>query len=443
VKRALARLGLALALAGPPAVAARAELVAERITEENFAQRTIGGPDAIGGVGDWYLANDVIEVVIDDVARAYGLSTHGGTVVDVGLRDRADDDQFARLSPLVNLSQRVVVGYDAIRAEIDPQGGAARVVVSSPGLRALPRGSRLARALDPLVPDPAAVSAVRVETVYEVRPGESFMRIDSAFTNTSNAPVPVFSFGDIWMRGGRGGRGYLGDVAAPERARGFAAREMTPKLSSFTALATFTHAALVGSIDFPPIAYAIDAPERAARGLPLYGMMGEHATLVLGLVGDPQMAELGATGLARAMFDDLAPGQTWHWQRRLHVAGRREVAALDAAIRSEIEGRVPDSGVAGSAVVAGRRAVVVVEGPGGAPVTEIGVDPESGAFAPQLPPGTTSRSCAPSTTRASASRCASRRGARRSCASPRRPSSRCCASRPRSPTAARADRDPR
>jgi hypothetical protein len=387
VKRALARLGLALALAGPPAVAARAELVAERITEENFAQRTIGGPDAIGGVGDWYLANDVIEVVIDDVARAYGLSTHGGTVVDVGLRDRADDDQFARLSPLVNLSQRVVVGYDAIRAEIDPQGGAARVVVSSPGLRALPRGSRLARALDPLVPDPAAVSAVRVETVYEVRPGESFMRIDSALTNTSNAPVPVFSFGDIWMRGGRGGRGYLGDVAAPERARGFAAREMTPKLSSFTALATFTHAALVGSIDFPPIAYAIDAPERAARGLPLYGMMGEHATLVLGLVGDPQMAELGATGLARAMFDDLAPGQTWHWQRRLHVAGRRDVASLDDAVRREISGGAPDSGVAGTVAVAGRRAVVWVALPGGAPVTEIGVDPESGTFRAELPPG--------------------------------------------------------
>jgi hypothetical protein len=387
VKRALGRLGLALALAGPPAVTARAELVAERISEENFAQRTIGGPDAIAGVGDWYLANDVIEVVIDDVARAYGLSTHGGTVVDVGLRDRADDDQFARLSPLVNLSQRVVVGYDAIRAEIDPQGGAARIVVSSPGLRALPRGSRLARALDPLVPDPAAVSAVRVETVYEVRPGESFVRIDTALTNTSSAPAPVFAFGDIWMRGGRGGRGYLGDVAAPERARGFAAREMTPKLSSFTALATFTHAALVGSIDFPPIAYAIDAPERAARGLPLYGMMGEHATLVLGLVGDPQMAELGATGLARAMFDDLAPGQTWHWQRRLHVAGRRDVASLDDAVRREIAGGVPDSGVAGTVAVAGRRAVVSIQTPGGAPVTEIGVDPESGVFRAALPPG--------------------------------------------------------
>ena len=385
---ARARLALALALTGLLGGDARAsELVAEEITAQSAAQRSIGGPDAIGGVGDWYLANDVVEVVIDDVAREFGISTHGGTVIDVGLRDRSGEDQFARLSPLVNLAQRVVVGYDAIRAEIDPQGAAARIVVSSPGLRALQRGSRFARALDPLVPDPAAISAVRVETVYEVRPGEAFLRIDTALTNTGATPAPVFAVGDVWMRGGRGGRGYLGDVGAPERARGFAAREMTPKLSSFTALATFTHAALVGTTDFPPIAYAIDAPERAARGLPLYGMMGEHATLVLGLVGDRPFAELGVIGLGRAMFDELAPGATWHWQRRLHVAGRREIAAFDAAIRSEIAGAVPDSAVTGSAAVAGRRAVVIVETPGGAPVTEIGVDPESGAFSALLPPG--------------------------------------------------------
>ena len=42
-----------------------APLVAERITDANFPCRTIGGPDAIGGVGDWYLANDVVEVVVD------------------------------------------------------------------------------------------------------------------------------------------------------------------------------------------------------------------------------------------------------------------------------------------------------------------------------------------------------------------------------------------
>jgi hypothetical protein len=387
VRRATARVALVFALAALGGAARAGELVAEQISAASAAEREIGGPDAIGGVGDWYLANDVIEVVIDDVAREFGISTHGGTVIDVGLRDRVGEDQFARLSPLVNLSQRVVVGYDAIRAEIDPAGTSARIAVASPGLRALPRGSRFARALDPLVPDPSEASTVRVETVYEVRPGESFLRIDTTLTNSGATPAPVFAYGDLWMRGGRSGRGFLGDVLVPGRSRGFAARDMGATLGSFAALATFTHAALIGTSDFPPIAYAIDAPERAARGLPLYGLMGEHATLVLGLVGDPPLAELGAVGLARAIWSELAPGATWRWQRRLHVVGQREIAPLDAVIRAEVAGGVPDSGVHGIAPVAGRRAVVVIEAPGGAPVTQIAVDPGSGAFRAALPPG--------------------------------------------------------
>lgn len=386
MNRALAGLALAAILGGG---ARAADLAAEQITPATAAQRWIGGPDAIGGIGDWWLANDVVEVVIDDVARAFGISTHGGTIVDFGLRDRSGEDQLARLSPLVNLSQRVVVGYDAIRAEVDAQHGFARIVVTSPGLRALPRGSRWARALDPLVPDPQAVSAVRVETVYEVRPGEPFVRIETVLANAGSAPAPVFAFGDVWMRGGRGGRGFTGDLLVPARARGFAARDMTANiLRSLGALTSFTHAALIGTADFPPIAYALYAPERAARGLPFYGIAGEHATLAFGLIGDPPVAEFGLTALARAMLLDLAPGETWRWQRRLRAAGRRDLAALDAAIGGEIAGGKLDSGaVEGNAAVAGRRAVVVVETPGGAMVTETGVDPESGAFRAALSPG--------------------------------------------------------
>lgn len=378
-----------LALAAGCVCAVHAELVAEQITPATAAQRSIGGPDAIGGVGDWWLANDVVEVVIDDVARAFGISTHGGTLVDFGLRDRTGEDQFGRLSPLVNLSQRVVVGYDAIRAEVDAQRGFARIAVTSPGLRALPRGSRFARALDPLVPDPQEVSAVRVETVYEVRPGEPFVRIETVITNAGSAPAPVFAFGDVWMRGGRGGRGFTGDWLAPERARGFAARDMTSNiLRSLGALTSFTHAALIGTADFPPIAYALYAPERAARGLPFYGIAGEHATLAFGLVGDPPVAELGLTALARAMLRDLAPGESWRFERRLRAAGRRDLAALDDAIQREVVGgKIDAGGVEGSTAVAGRRAIVLVETAGGATVSAIDVDPESGSFRAALAPG--------------------------------------------------------
>jgi hypothetical protein len=263
----------------------------------------------------------------------------------------------------VNLSQRVVVGYDAIRAEVDPHGAFARISVTSPGLRALPRGSRFARALDPLVPDPARVSAVRVETVYEVRPGEPFVRIATTLVNTGSAAAPVFAFGDVWMRGGRGGRGFMGDVRFPERGRGFAARDMSGNIfGSLGALATFTHAGLLGSADFPAIAYALYAPERVARGLPLYGIAGEHATLAFGLVGDPAVPEIGLGSLARALFaGELAAGATWRYERRLRVAGASGVAALDAEIRHECGAGDPDAGVTGAIAVGGRHAVVAIE----------------------------------------------------------------------------------
>jgi hypothetical protein len=101
---------------GAAAADALPALVAERITPESFAQHRIGGPDAIGGVGDWALANDRIRIVVDDPSRRYAKLNHGGTIVDAGLRDRGGDDQLAQLIPLVNMSQRVVVGYDSIRA---------------------------------------------------------------------------------------------------------------------------------------------------------------------------------------------------------------------------------------------------------------------------------------------------------------------------------------
>ena len=59
-RRSLASLGLVLALAGP----ARGELIAERITEENWASHRVGGPDADAGVGDWLARNRAHAVLL-------------------------------------------------------------------------------------------------------------------------------------------------------------------------------------------------------------------------------------------------------------------------------------------------------------------------------------------------------------------------------------------
>ena len=97
--------------------AAIASLRAEQITAESAPELLIGGPDAIGGAGDWYLANDVVEVIVDDPGRRFATLNHGGTIVDAGLRNRDGEDQFARLFPLVNMDQGVFIDFDSIRAE--------------------------------------------------------------------------------------------------------------------------------------------------------------------------------------------------------------------------------------------------------------------------------------------------------------------------------------
>ncbi len=173
VRRGSAALVAAVGLLGPGV--ADATLRAERITTENAAELLIGGPDAIGGIGDWYLANDVVEIIVDDPGRQHAKLNHGGTIVDAGLRHRKGDDQFARLFPIVNMDQRVQINFDTMRAEIDESVGWARLTVSSSqGMSAVPRGGALSRWLDLLVPETQRIEKVYVETEYTVLPGEPF-----------------------------------------------------------------------------------------------------------------------------------------------------------------------------------------------------------------------------------------------------------------------------
>jgi len=174
------------------AAPARSDLRAERIDADNAAELLISGPDAIGGLGDWALANDVIAVIVDDPGRAHAKLNHGGTIVDAAPRG-GGGDQLARLFPIVNLDQRVVIGFDRIRAEVDPGGAFARLVVSSSqGLHVVARGGGWASALDPRTPSDEAVREVFVETEYRVHPGEPYVHITTTLENRGEKPAPVF-----------------------------------------------------------------------------------------------------------------------------------------------------------------------------------------------------------------------------------------------------------
>ena len=67
-----------IVLAFQQADASAAGMVAERITESNANEYLRDCPDRLGGIGDWYLANDVVGAIGDDVSNATVISDKPG-----------------------------------------------------------------------------------------------------------------------------------------------------------------------------------------------------------------------------------------------------------------------------------------------------------------------------------------------------------------------------
>ena len=365
---------------------------AERITRESAPALQIGGTDAIGGVGDWYLANERIEVIVDDVSRRHGKLNHGGTVVDVGLRDRRDEDQFARLVPVANLSQRVFLAYDAIRAEVDEARGRARIVVTSSGMRSLPRGEGILARLDPGVPGGDALAQVQVETEYALERGDPFLRMTTTFHNRGSETAALFAFGEFWMRGGRSLRSFVGNTLDLQASPGFQRRAFDARdlSSALGAIHPLTFVAAPGVSDFPPISYALFAGERSARGLPLFGLSDEHIDLTFAFVGDPEWERPGAFEVLRGFFRGLAPGESWSYSRDLWVGGRAEVSALTDPIFLETGLAEAENSLEGWVEPSSLPVVVHVETREGSAVTQMRTDtrgPQAGRYQALLPPG--------------------------------------------------------
>ena len=233
-------------------------------------------------------------------------------IVDAGLRDRRGEDQFAELFPLLNLDQRVELRFDRIRAEVDSPRGWARLVVSaSRGPGAIARGGGLAQRLDPLVPEPAEIEDVQIETEYAVFPGEPWVRITTTIRNQGSRPAPIFAYGDVLIRGGRSMRSWVANTLAPELSRGFEHASFDRKniFGSSAAMASFTLLSVPGVAQFPPIAYALFSPERTAQGLPSYGVTDDQVTFVNAFLSDPDVAGAGPAAHPRRAARRARPGR--------------------------------------------------------------------------------------------------------------------------------------
>src|SRR5262245_1106014 len=165
-------------LAAAPAALAGGTAVSKQIGVADTGL-LIGGADAEGGIGDWYVSNGVVEAIIDDAGPVPDLvgivppedvppinssaAPTGGNLLDLGLVG-ANDDQLSQMFTVGGLSTSNFVVYDTVTA---PSPG----VVRAAGALLLPPNS---------TPDNPCIA---LTTDYSALGSDPFLTIVTTATN--------------------------------------------------------------------------------------------------------------------------------------------------------------------------------------------------------------------------------------------------------------------
>lgn len=367
VKTTLASVAVATGVAAftpfAPFSAAAAPLTAERITPGNVATHRVGGPDAVGGLGDWFLSNGTICAVVSDADHESALSPVGGVLVDLG-HCGAENDQWVALQPMVNLSQNALIDVESIAAGVEP----ARAWIET---RARFEGVVLKTtyAVDPAHPQ---VLDVELEARREV-PGESIFAVSFLVFHPS-AQTPFFAL----------------SRRDPEASPGFVfpSADRSSLTAMLGSIAASDLTVIVGSDGLPPVAYGVEhvaadsVTADASEGLGSFAVNEDHYTLMSSLVDPPWLGEPeaspGLLRLAQIAFADLEPDEVVRLRHRVHVADRADVSAITDRVfnyAAPVRGRVE-----------AEDARVHVERASGTPVTAFRPEAD-GRFSLRLPTG--------------------------------------------------------
>ncbi len=172
------------------------------------ASELVGGENAQGVVGDYLLSNDKIRVVVQRPARYIAPAPYGGTLIDADLvrpAGEAGRDQLGKVSLLYQFGRTTNVQTVEVLQD-GSTGGYA--VIAATGTDAVDDYINVANVLDQylgagvkLVTDPEAPLKLLTTTYYVLSPGESRVRVLTAFCNQENHAV-VTEVGDLVEQGG-------------------------------------------------------------------------------------------------------------------------------------------------------------------------------------------------------------------------------------------------
>lgn len=109
-------------------------LRAEQIREKRLDSFPRGGPDAVAGVGDWWLSNGKVCAAVSDIGHDGGIVGGGGTLVDVFSCDGAND-QWTYANMLTGLAKETAIINQKISAEVTDGYAEITTVGEADGLR--------------------------------------------------------------------------------------------------------------------------------------------------------------------------------------------------------------------------------------------------------------------------------------------------------------------
>jgi hypothetical protein len=159
----------------------------------------IGGPLAVGRVGDFLLANDEIRVIIRKPGRDFSfLLTYGGNIVDADLARAPGEpgrDNLGGMTPLINIASTVNV--QEVSVVNDGENGEPAVIRSTGvddlfdaidptnAIRGLGAGEIPESARDKDIP-------VEVTTDYSLAPGDNVVRIETTIENLGDETLGLY-----------------------------------------------------------------------------------------------------------------------------------------------------------------------------------------------------------------------------------------------------------
>lgn len=312
---------------------------AGRLTADNFAKESVPGPAAQGRVGDFFMANERIRLVIQQPGRAIAPVPYGGNVIDLDFVESPVGDQFGELGLLL-LTGRTAnfTGGEVVRD--GSAGGPAvlrfrgvDVLDDYFDIRALPTVSSLF--YRELLPDNQL--GLKLAVTYILAPGSDALEIIYTLYNPNTGAVST-SWGNVVDAGG--------EVDGFIPGLGFAAKEVAELIEGPVPLAAY-HAQQGQGVTygFLPTPTLLD-PSAGSRGALVLPVSGVSAAVYdLGRKQD--------LFTAAALTVKLPPGGG-AMRRVLLAIGRRDPAAIEKLAQAQAPAAVAPVPLAGQ--VSGTRA---------------------------------------------------------------------------------------